>query len=91
MTCFVWRKDRDLVSTAAFRHIAGIDASIGHIADRIRPRESSPHLGPADQNAIFLRHRGLSPVGGRIIRSAMGRNAAVDTRSLSLRHTKQVI
>jgi len=25
------------------------------------------------------------------IRSAMGRNVAVDTRSLSLRHTKQVI
>jgi hypothetical protein len=33
MACFVWRKDRDLVSTASF----------DHIADRIRPRESSFH------------------------------------------------
>jgi hypothetical protein len=37
MACFVWRKDRDLVSTASFGR------GHGHIADRIRQRESSFH------------------------------------------------
>jgi len=53
MTCFVWRKDKDLVSTATFRPIA----------DRIRPRETKFHTWDRPTNdPILLRHRGPSPV-----------------------------
>jgi len=42
---------------------SGIDSDI---SSHRRPHSAAwkyfPHLGPADQNAIFLRHRGLSPV-----------------------------
>jgi hypothetical protein len=166
MACFAWRKDRDLVSTASF----------GHIADQTRPRETSPctsnwgvwlretllvwredvyryaislsvnashrahfltvysslsrtaysettvevistvpskraQLGkistkPFPQFHPPLRDSGPCVVKKRVlvgrsqvwkllsrgrIRSAMGRDVAVDTRSLSLRHTRQAI
>ena len=57
MTCFVWRKDRDLVSTAAF----------GHIADRIRPRESSFHTWDRPTQTPFFYDTGLSPVGVHVL------------------------
>ena len=39
MACFVWRKDRDMASTAAFGHDHGhVTVTSHHIADRIRPR-----------------------------------------------------
>jgi len=48
MACFVWRKERDLVSTAAFHPIA----------DRIRPRESSFHTWDRPTKARFFNDRG---------------------------------
>jgi hypothetical protein len=79
MTCFVWRKDRDLVSTA----------SIGHIADRIRPTESSFHIWDRptktpfsyDTGAYLLEIEGLFTQGwlpGRVVQSATGLDISPD-------------